>query len=341
MTLHAEKHQTEAVNKTERLASIYLLFLSRPEGVSFQSIRTLMPLAYEARDDESNRRKFERDKKDLEELGMELVHYGPGTVLPSGEFARDHVYIPADRPKPMPSVKLSEKEASYIASMLLAEIEAADTGEKAVLKSAYSKLFYDMEVPEFAEKRPAEYLTDTRNQSPDDLKTIHRAISRKALLRFRYGSDNNERIVYGRGLISYRGRWAVVAEQKEDNEVRTFYLDRMNSIQTDTKLPFRPGKNFKLSDYSLHPLAVKIHQEETVRCRLRDDRITAFRAFLSGFPENRVRCDTNTFELKLTNRDSLFNWILRHPGSVTGLGPSKTLKEFETYLESVRSLYAG
>ncbi|MCB1137885.1 MAG: WYL domain-containing protein [Leptospiraceae bacterium] len=135
--------EPEKMPKAERLGCLYLTFLKRSRGLSFEEIRTLMPLAYVG-EFESARRKFERDKEDLKKLGIPLRYYAPGTALPSGDLARAHIYVPEEGLEQLGQVQLTSGEREALAALLLQALQKdPDPDSRDAITSIYIKLFYD------------------------------------------------------------------------------------------------------------------------------------------------------------------------------------------------------
>lgn len=369
------------MNKLERIAVLYLTFLGHPGGLSFAKIREYLPEAYNSNpgeDPESVRRKFERDKEELRSLGMDLRHHAAGEALPDGTLAPASIYIVADELHKLPEVELTRSEVHALAAILMAalaesaETERADSetkntntgdaarspeaGEYALLESAAYKLLYKH--PALLHNRAADATeprpTPWRESAPDvteNLARIHEALSRRRTLAIDYTNKtgrSERRQIDGRGLISHRGRWCLVAFCHRAQDVRMFYVDRIAAAEL-TDREYRAAPKFDIQKYSLHPLALLIEPALEVRVRADPDREEVLLDFLNGAPATlNIRQSTvnespgrNMTEITLetTNPSALFGWMVSHPGTIQSLGPDAVYERFIAYLDALKRNY--
>ncbi len=335
------------MKKIERLANLYLTFLNFPAGMSFAALRRAMPLAYTG-DPESARRTFERDKKDLRRLGMELQHFPDGAPLPGGGIARGHTYVPLDPPGKLPESRLSPAESQVLSTLLLQAValdRALNPGRAARLESAMLKLLY---------RNPGELID--RGQSPARrppaqeaesgsavLARLHAALRHHRLIHFGYASatgELRERAVEPRGLLANRGRWCLVGFCRSARGVRSFYVDRMKGLVV-TEVRFRPDPDFRLRDYSLHPLALRLHESVGVTVRTAPGWMEALAEFAGAaahVPGVSFDRQADTALIRTTNRRGLFQWMLRHPEAIVELGPEPERLEYVRMLSEMIAL---
>ncbi|MBI3396224.1 MAG: WYL domain-containing protein [Spirochaetia bacterium] len=332
-------------DKIERLACLYLAFLNNPHGLTFSAIRTSLPLAYQG-EFESARRKFERDKEDLAAMGMPLLHYGDGEPLPNGGTADGHVYVPAEEARRLHELRLNPDEASALAFVLfnaIAGAEGDDSNDAEIYRSAAAKLLYKSsgaipdETPEPARVRRDE-------PSGGELSVLalaHEGIRERRLLRFQYPSSDGtrrERDVEGRGLVMHRGRWGLAGYCRTAGGMRVFYTDRIAEPRLNEER-YPPDPQFKIEQYSLHPLAVRKHAQVNVELEVLTDKEEVFQEFLAGLVGAKEKA--GRFSFSTTNLDALFSWMMRNPGTITKLGPSPVRDEFQKRLEALTRTYEG
>lgn len=333
------------MKKLERLACLYLTFLHAPGGLSFAALRRAIPQGWSG-DAESARRKFERDKKELRRLGLELEYYPAGSVLPDGNLTQSDRYVPADPPRPNKLPGLPPEDAQALAALLL---EALATQREhapdraALLESAALKLLYrnseqllEHHAPRLGLRRPQESGTAFLSQ-------IHAALRRRRVLSLTYPEaegSSSSRDVEPRGLIAHRGRWCLVAYCRRVQDVRSFYVDRMLELKM-TADSFRPAPGFDLKQYSLHPLALRLHEPARIELRLAGGAEQIFADFTAGLREVRhvqIEREGDLVVVTTPNRRGLFQWILAHPGSIEALGPSGERERLEGLLAEMKAL---
>ena len=335
------------MKKLERLACLYLTFLNSPAGVSFASLRRAMPGAYSG-DLETARRKFERDKKDLKRLGMELRYYADGALLPGGSSARGHTYVPLDPPRPLPESRLSPAEAQILSTLLLRAVARDRTARPercARLESAMLKLLYRnpadlVEQPEVRLSRVPRFEND---QLSARLALIHTALRHRRLMRLSYPKPTGEiqeRPVEPRGLIAHRGRWCLIGYCRQAQGYRSFYVDRMQDAElTETRVA--PDAGFRLREYSLHPLALRLHEPVELILRLAPGAERAFEEFAAGVrpvPHVSVEVSGQVARISTTNRGGLFQWLLRNPDAALQLGPEQERRRYAEMLDEMIAL---
>ena len=335
------------MKKIERLACLYLTFLNAPAGISFAALRRAMPGAY-AGDQETARRKFERDKQDLKRLGMELRHFADGAILPGGSTARGHTYVPLDPPGRLPDSRLSPSDVQVLSTLLLRAI-ARDRVERpdrsARLESAMLKLLYrnPAELLEKPDVRLTRVPRIENEETSSRLALIHSALRRKRMIRVAYpkaSGELQEREVEPRGLIAHRGRWCLIGYCRLAQGYRSFYVDRMaRALLTDVKLP--PDSGFHLRDFSLHPLALRLHEPVVIEMLLAEGAeasLDEFAAGLKGASHVTVERSGRSVRISTTNRRGLFQWLLRYPDAAVELGPEEERARFEEMLTDMIAL---
>jgi predicted DNA-binding transcriptional regulator YafY len=330
--------------KFERLGSLFLTLLNTSTGITYNEIRRQMPIHYD--DSESSRRKFERDKKDLKEIGIETEY--------TSAAGMDHVYILSDRLRPLTDYKPDERETNAIAKMLSGYITHLQKNEKdsadliSSLESILYKLLFSAEdltkvfnSADAAENQSAFSLPDLIENEPSTshLAVIQSALEQKKIIKFKYPSSPEsyrERKAAPRGLLSQRDRWCLVAVETEAGATRHFYLDLMKDL-TLTEIDYRPDPKFSIKDYSLHSLSIKIEEPVEMIIRLNPDLEDLFSDFLEGYFDFINK--NNLIHLKTANPGAVYSFILNNPDVISGLGPVSVHESFIHYRDNILKLY--
>ena len=86
------------MNRTERLLDLITYMLNAREPVSWQEIKNHFPEDYAQGVEESNQRKFERDKAELISLGIPIdYHSGAGTKKEGYSIEKEKLFLPEVR----------------------------------------------------------------------------------------------------------------------------------------------------------------------------------------------------------------------------------------------------
>lgn len=351
------------MDKLERIGCLYLTFLNGG-GLTFAAIRTAMPQAY-AGEAESARRKFERDKEELKSLGISLQHFAPGDVLPDGRLANDHVYYPEELPEQLPEIELTSREAEELSRLLLRAMQQSnpdkshaadkldqnqyDTRARHLHTIAAKLLYRNPEYYELAASQNQERLQWNIPRSPDNelesknLSGIHLALKRNKYLQIYYKDRKgiaSERQIACYGLTARRGRWSVIAYCKKAAGIRAFYVNRIESVELLSD-SFSSDPNFKIEDYKLHPLTVRVHSPISVQIEIRDEAQERFENFIEGAGKNLQlnEVQPNRYHFMTSNQDALFRHIFTYPTDTLALGPPTLLQNYIQFIKEVQVHY--
>ncbi|HSM59921.1 MAG TPA: WYL domain-containing protein [Longimicrobiales bacterium] len=272
---------SDRITKLQRWLDLLAFLAVRRFPVSFEQIREGVP-AYVLEPDadekrhEAVRRMFERDKDELQELGipLESTDLGdPGESDATGyRLRRAGFHLPylrilaeageaGKRPPitPVPGVfSLTRDEAGSALAGLseLASMPGFPLAEQA--RSAFRKLAFDLE-PEARSGPPLVYAQDPEvTATAATLRRLSDALLRRKRVRMRYRSmerdAEEERDVDPYGLLFQHGRWYLVAQDEGREEPRMFRVGRMRDVKPNARQPGTPDfdvpEDFDLASYS-------------------------------------------------------------------------------------------
>jgi predicted DNA-binding transcriptional regulator YafY len=198
---------------------------------------------------ESARRKFERDKRELRELGVVLE-----TAAVEPEHAEQPVegyrlrpedfYLPylevqvggrrLPRPYDLPSVRLEPAELAVLRRAAERVARLAGTPLAGAAQAVVRKLAFD--VPELARAAPEQTLLEpTPPEFARHFAVVKRGLEERRAVRCRYyaiGRDREEeRVIEPYGLMLTWGHWYCVAHSRERRALRVFRLDRLRDAE--------------------------------------------------------------------------------------------------------------
>ena len=346
------------MNKTERIACLYLTFLNYPKGLSFEKIKRLIPNAYQAANVESSRRKFERDKKELENMGIALIYYPKGSVLGGARIAEENIYRPSESLEKLPEINLEEDEFYILISILMQvlEDESTDNKKKDTLRSIMNKLLYKKPqylLEEFKKENLDFYshnenLRKPRRISPPhtqkrqekekiNLEVIYRALSKSFVLSCEYKKE--KRLLSGRGLICYKGRWCLIARCSTKKTLRVFYVDQMDELKV-TDQSYEKDPTFRIKQHLVHPLTIEMHDAVEINLIIKQEYSEIFENFYEGAKRKiALSKNGNRFKMKTTNQEALFKWFFQYPDAIIQIGPEDVHKKLDRYLSTLKELY--
>ncbi len=297
----------------------YLLNASEP--VSWQEIKNHFPEDYAKGVEESNQRKFERDKAELISLGIP-IDYQAGA-----ERKREGYVIRKDRLF-LPEIEFTPKESSLLMLSASAVRENDGFPYREQLESALLKLVSLQENL----KPPPDSInitySDHYKETPRApwIHEIQDALERRKWIQIVYHAfttgQTKRRKVNPYGLIFRRGSWLVVGWDHLRKDLRSFVLPRIQQLQVN---PRRPGTtDFDIpADFSLQryrdqqPWEFDFHEPMEVDIKLSQHRLTELASQL----KSAERLGENLFRLRVTNQHGLISWVLAQKTDVSVLRP--------------------
>lgn len=365
-----------SVNRTERLLDLIALLVNARRPVPFEEIRRAFPDDYgdPDRDDDSDghgdgesareqrlaaaRRKFERDKKDLLELGIPLEYVTPSED-DEDEGREGGGYVVDRRRAFLPSVALGREEmaALYLVALstasdptfpyrealvrALRKIELGAGFDSGGAPATAPSLFIDR-----AAAPPALALEPTASTNTDvgaatlraRVDALTDAVRRRKRVRFTYralrGAAVTAREVEPYGLVWRAGRWSLVGRALPDGErpggVRTFLVHRVSDLEVNPAKPgspdFAPPDGFRLADHArVPPHRFDVHAPVAVTLDVADDAVWLLERALGGPPLARTpspaRRGFTRVEVETTFVDALCSTVLRLGPRLAVVGP--------------------
>jgi predicted DNA-binding transcriptional regulator YafY len=210
-----------AAKKTERLLNLVICLLATRRYLTVQQIREAVP-GYNRDDgadnEEAFRRMFERDKEELRELGVPLE-------TGSNSHWDDEVgYRIARRDYQLPEIVLEPDEAAALGL-------AARLWQSAPLAGATGSALLKLRAAGIETPAGATGLEPRIGASEPAFEAVLAAASQGRRLRFRYRTagrpTDEDRHVEPWGVVSWRGRWYLVAHDLVREAPRVFRLSRI------------------------------------------------------------------------------------------------------------------
>jgi proteasome accessory factor B len=203
-----------SARKTERLLNLVICLLATTRYLSADQIR-LMVAGYEDLSDEAFKRKFERDKEDLRDLGIPL-EVGSDSVFddePGYRIRRDDYR--------MPEIAFSPAELAVlgVAARTWQQASLGAPAAGALLKLRAAGLDVDGALPAAIETRVA--------TSEPAFAALLAAVTDRRPVTFDYRAPGAARHVEPWGLVSWHGRWYLVAHDTDRAATRVFRISRI------------------------------------------------------------------------------------------------------------------
>lgn len=319
------------VRKAERLINLtaYLLETTRP--VTAKEIQRTIP-GY-SDNWQSFQRTFERDKDELREMGLPLE------LVPTPDPMEDTegYTIPKERYY-LPELELADDEiaALWLAAGLL---RLPDPG---AARAALLRLTGD--VPPEDDRAQLTWLVADLGLSEPALPRAFHAVAERKRITFPYPSSKEsgpkERILDPYGLVNRRGAWYVIGREHENDEVKSFRLDRMLG---DLRLvdPSAPGNQYLIPRAFRPEAALEtppfVQGEALTTAKVRFDSESAWRVE-RGFPWLKLNYgDDGSAEAEITvaEKNGFLSWVLSFGEGVVVLSPPEIVEGVRSRLEEI------
>ena len=308
---------------------------------------------------ESVRRKFERDKAELKQLGVVLeplrekvlANHSDQEVeayqLKPRDFYLPYLKAPdkkGTRPYYLNEVQLSSDDLPVLRRAAERVAALKDTPLGAAAQSAVRKLSFDLpELQVGSEERSFPSAADVDTQ----FAALRQAVEARRAVLCRYyaiGRDALERrAIEPYGLMLSWGHWYCVARARDRDALRVFRLDRMTDVKPieGDAGEFTVPKDFKIGTY-LDRAPWELSETEPVAVRVR-----------INFPQSRwvigerlgkvvksVTDDAGSeFEFQVRAADAFIRWLLPLGKQAVILSPPEFQQRLEVARKHLRALY--
>ena len=367
---------SDKITRTQRWLDLIALLLGRKIPLTVDEIMERVP-AYAAAWREggetaraSVRRMFERDKKDLLQLGIPLTalkyrinsgaeelegyrlqhkdFYLPYLRLLGGDGAVESPPLER-RYRELPALDLSPAEAQLAFDALHRARELPAFPFAAEARSALRKLSFDVDAERFPEEPLLWVEPPGAREVLERLRVLSDALLARKRVRFLYhgiyrGADTRRDVApYG---LFFQRDWYLVAHDAARDDLRVFRVARMEELEPNAKAPGTPDyeipADFRLQDYLDRSAWELGDGDDAVRAEVRFRFPRSLQAAQRGEGEL-VREEeggdaVRRFRVSQTN--PFLRWVLGQAGEAEILSPPELREACEAMLREVAALYA-
>jgi predicted DNA-binding transcriptional regulator YafY len=315
---------------------------------------------------ESVRRKFERDKKELREIGVVIE---PLTDKVMADHAGQEVeaYLLKARDFYLPYLDVSPRRGPRESPAYYLNTVTLDTGDLPILRraaervaalvdtplgvsarSALRKLAFDLPELSIRDDDERAFVQPTPPELSQHFAILRQAVEEQRAARCVYysiGRDAEEaRVIEPYGLMLSWGYWYCVARSRERKAMRVFRLDRMKNVELveGARAEFTVPRDFSIGTY-LDRAPWELSDERPIAARVR-----------IAFPQSRwvigerigkvvkaLTDDAGTeFEFQVRSVDGFVRWLLPLGRQVEVLSPPAIKRQLEEARARLRTLYS-
>jgi predicted DNA-binding transcriptional regulator YafY len=353
-------------SKTERWLDLIAFLLNHHYAVAREEILTHVAdyrddwTSGDARRRESARRKFERDKAELRDLGVVLetqrvpVPHGDqdvdGYVLRPRDFYLPYLEIETRRqarwPYALPSVKIAAADLPVLRAAAARVAQLEGTPLAAAAESAVRKLSFD--VPEIdGAGQETVFNEPTAAGFARQFAVLKDGVESHRAVRCRYyaiGRDEERtRVIEPYGLMLVWGHWYCVGRARDRDALRVFRMDRMADVRpvAGEAGEFHVPRSFRIADY-LDRAPWELGEAKPVTATVR-----------MGFPQSRwviaeglgkvkqplTPDGSAVLEYAVRAPDAFVRWLLPFGAQAELLGPASLKRKYTAARDALRRLY--
>lgn len=302
--------------------------------MSWRKIKNHFPEDYARGVEESNQRKFERDKAELITLGIPIDYQG------SSESQKEGYLIQKDKLF-LPEIEFTPTESSLL--MLAAEAvrETEHFPYREQLEIALNKILsLQSQVTPPPGELSITYFAPQSDSQGSQVNQIQDALDRRKFVKLRYHAfstrKTTERKVNPYGLIFRRGKWIMVGWDHLRKAIRNFVVSRIEELEVNLKRPGTPDyeipDDFSLRYYqNLQPWELRLHDPVVVRFEIAEHRLKELLPQLI----RATRLDHRIFELEVTNSSGFVSWVLSQKTDIRILEPAEINQQIVEALQDL------
>ena len=315
------------MNRTERLLDLIAYLVNAQEAVSWQEIKNHFPDDYSTGIEESNQRKFERDKAELISLGIPIEYQTRSEKMKGG-------YVVEKKKLFLPEIEFEPAESSLLMLAYDAVQNSRSFPYRGQLESALHKIIsVHRPIGPAPPEINIDYTTDAESKSGSPwTQQLQNALEKRKWIDIEYhafttGETRNRR-VNPYGLIRRRRNWTLVAWDHLRNAVRSFVLSRVQKLEVNARRPGTPDyeipASFSLQHYQdQQPWEFESHDPIAVTIEVSPHRLPELKHQLN----HAESIDETTFRLEVTNREALISWILSQKTDARVLDPPEIQRQ--------------
>lgn len=322
------------MNRTERLLDLITYLLNAQEPVSWQEIKNHFPEDYGRGVEESNQRKFERDKAELLSLGVPIDYQ-------SGSDIKKEGYVIQKERLFLPELHFDPPEFSLLMLSATAVLENDNFPYRDSLESALHKIICLTHASDLPSNDIKITYSGTQGNVPRSpwLSRIQDALERRKWTEFTYNAFTtgvtSKRKINPYGLIFRRGNWSLLGWDHLRRDIRSFVITRIQDLRVNPKRPgtsdYEIPSSFSLKNYrNLQPWEYNFHEPIQVTIRIQQHRLPELRSQL----ESARQLGPETYQLSVSNRSGLISWLLSQKTDVRVLEPSEIQGELIKAVEA-------
>ena len=322
------------MGKLERLLDLITVLLEAGRPLTRHEIRDTLPDGAYAADNVAFRQSFERDKKVLRKLGIELVVApAPDSDPPIDGYRIDREAFGVDPPTLDP-----DESTSLAVAAAFVRIDPARPGTPVWLLGDGGAGPVD-----------GANLTGADVPGGPDVRALMRAVTERRVVSFGYRGE--ERIVEPHRLVFTKGRWQLTGHDRLRDDVRQFRSDRIQGAVSLSHEFFDPpvvtrevevDHAWRFAASPVGPDGRPVGDPIPVRVRVDARHVTWLVGFLGGLPETEPSEDGSMVVTEQVRDIAAFrSFVLTFLDGAEILDPPEVRDDMVSWLEGLAATGSG
>lgn len=355
-----------SISKTQRWLDLIVYLIDRHVPVSAAELMERLP-AYAAMRDDSARRVFEQDKRELREAGIPIettkytLNQGheqiEGYTLAASDFFLPYLKLVSGLDLPVEHgaktkpgrLELAPEDARDVLAALTHAAELPGSPYQEAARRAYAKLTLGLNAEVRDGAGVVRYVASARAEAQRaDVATLAAALLERRRVRFRYramrGTEATDRRVAPYGLLFGGGSWYLIGYDEGRAALREFHLGRMEALEVsddESQPAYIIPEDFDLRAYAQRQAWELGDQADTVEAHVRFDFPRSLWAERNNhgtlISQDADGGAVRAFQLR--QPEPFLRWLLAHEGAHL-LSPPELVRRFDNLLRETASLYA-
>jgi proteasome accessory factor B len=329
----------------ERLINLVTYLLHSRNPIPWKIIRERMQ-EYKKANESTALRMFERDKKELKEIGVPIHYDGKGYSIPE-----EHYYLP--------EINLTPDEAFllWICSQTLRKTAGFNRISE-VTSSVYKVIFDSLPISPSKYIQALEKYYVFRFSSELDTKRVSKLIkllleavikSKRVFIEYYSISDDKKstRVVEPYGMLIHKGTWYLVGKDLTKMDIRVYKLTRISKISVNKRNPGKPDfvvpKDFKIKNYLGKKAWELASTDESIEVKVKFSSEIAWWVKENFDDKNEVimnQDESCIVNFKVSLIEPFIRWIMRMGNQAEILSPEHVRNEIKHAIEETLKKYS-
>ncbi len=323
-------------NKERRTLELLFNLIRFPNGLSFESIKRLMPFHYNNENLDSDQRKLRRDIDTLESQGVAIKFYS------DNYFGEKNIYKIVNSPLNR-EIIFNKEELMNLSVIIAKEMEDSYSED---LLIACQKIFQkNLDIfPKFEKKegeREKEINSEKEKTEKNLFHTLLQVVKDRKPIKILYFKDfpetATERSIDPLFILKRNSLdFYLIGYDRDKREIRRYIIPKILRITILEGDLIKKSGTLKEEDLNYHPLAFKIHESKQITFKCDPDLIWKLINFI--YPHPYIK-NNNKITINTTNLSALYPFYVKDSDCIINTDSSEFISGLKNYIKDLQNTY--